>query len=602
MKRALLFAVPAALFGACWNFDELLSRRCASGELPNCTPPALPAYDVTLPTAPICLEAWCAENPFPHALDITALWGAGPQDVWLGTHAGLVMHYDRGSWSVRDAGLTTVAEIWGRGATEVYFVGGDHKPVLFDGRGFKDTGSNAGPLPSYAVAGTPTTLYWGTTPYLMRQSGGDEFTVAFTATGQQVKSIAASSDSECHALVGPGDSNNRVLVRCDGGSETDAGELDVLWPGTNGALWAGGINRLVQLTPPAATTPLGFNVRDGFAIPGGNDVIAVGETTHVYRREGAPVERKLVPSDDGRALLAVWSSGADDIWVGGQAGLLYHWNGDKDVWQPVHRGTLNDFYGIAPSPKGLLAVGVDGLIFRTDAGLWEKSGYEADGNIRAISLLPDGGGYAVGRHIHTLFGVPDAVMETPNDELTGVFTRSEDDAWAVGNEVWQRTSAGWAQRADIRVPPQGLYAVAGAAQRAWAVGRESDAGALVYELFPDGGFRQETNVTPNVEVRAIWMLPDGGFIAGGLGCTIWESSWTSASSCSMTAVTLFGAWSDGANSWLVGDQGVVVNRFMGVNKLVPTGLGGSSRFTGVTGLDGKGVWITGTHGIVMHHP
>jgi hypothetical protein len=154
------------------------------------------------------------------------------------------------------------------------------------------------------------------------------------------------------------------------------------------------------------------------------------------------------------------------------------------------------------------------------------------------------------------------------------------------------------------VPPEGyLWKVAGDSAHAWAVGNAgpADGGALVYELFPDGGARVQP-VDPNVPLFAIAMLPDGGFVAAGIGCFIFESSWTQASQCDDPNATLYDVSASGSDIWAVGDNGVAAHRADGGFSIVPTGVGPSVKFEAVLGIPGQGVWIGADPGHVMHRP
>src|SRR5262249_53488206 len=57
----------------------------------------------------------------PEEIDVAAIWGSGPNDVWAGSHFGKVMHWDGARWAVFDQTFATI-RLWGSGSDDVWGV------------------------------------------------------------------------------------------------------------------------------------------------------------------------------------------------------------------------------------------------------------------------------------------------------------------------------------------------------------------------------------------------------------------------------------------------------------------------------------------------
>jgi hypothetical protein len=87
----------------------------------------------------------------------------------------------------------------------------------------------------------------------------------------------------------------------------------------------------------------------------------------------------------GNWFLGIWGSGPDDIFVVGQPGLIYHWNGDS--WQREQSGTqvaLTDVWG--DDTGTVYATGHRGVILRRNAGgSWSSMNSGTDKNLFSIN-------------------------------------------------------------------------------------------------------------------------------------------------------------------------------------------------------------------------
>ena len=77
----------------------------------------------------------------------------------------------------------------------------------------------------------------------------------------------------------------------------------------------------------------------------------------------------VTPTPQGNTLLAVWGSGAGDVWAGGYGGALVHFDGAK--WQPVlspTRATIRSLFGTGPSH--VVMAGDSATALRFDGTSW----------------------------------------------------------------------------------------------------------------------------------------------------------------------------------------------------------------------------------------
>jgi hypothetical protein len=198
----------------------------------------------------------------------------------------------------------------------------------------------------------------------------------------------------------------------------------------NGAGWS-------IISSPNATT--GYNLLNGVAVAGSNDIWAVGQaaangntySTLIEHSDGgkAPVW-SIVPSpnvaDSSSVLIAISVGAANDLWAVGYStdssfnnhSLTMHWNGAT--------------WSIVPSP----AVGND-ILYAVDAvapnDVWATGrtqvGYSSS---RTLTLHWDGSSWTA---------VPSPNDSTGNNNLYGVAAVSANDVWAVGSAGSSKTLA-----------------------------------------------------------------------------------------------------------------------------------------------------------------
>lgn len=118
--------------------------------------------------------------------------------------------------------------------------------------------------------------------------------------------------------------------------------------------------------------------------------------------------------------LGVWGTGPDDVYVVGQPGLIFHWNGA--AWSQQESGTsvaLTDVWGDGAGT--VYVTGHDGVILRRQGGSWSAMTSGTDADLFSVGAF-HGQIYACGR----------------NDSLA-VLRRLDGGSWGpAGREIYQR--------------------------------------------------------------------------------------------------------------------------------------------------------------------
>jgi len=101
-----------------------------------------------------------------------------------------------------------------------------------------------------------------------------------------------------------------------------------------------------------------------FALAAALSASACGDNVTIERSEEAPVSLTT------NGLRGVWGSSADDVWVVGAAGTIFHFDGES--WQPFASGTEDDLQAVhGTGPGDVWAVG-DDTIVRWDGEVWTE--------------------------------------------------------------------------------------------------------------------------------------------------------------------------------------------------------------------------------------
>jgi hypothetical protein len=70
-----------------------------------------------------------------------------------------------------------------------------------------------------------------------------------------------------------------------------------------------------------------------------NDVWIVGEAGKIFHWNGSVYQRLIAPTYDGKDFYAVWGSSKDDVWMAGKDNAIVHWDGTA-LTAPVQTGMV----------------------------------------------------------------------------------------------------------------------------------------------------------------------------------------------------------------------------------------------------------------------
>lgn len=156
--------------------------------------------------------------------------------------------------------------------------------------------------------------------------------------------------------------------------------------------------------------------------------------TNFYRYNPGPQGSPVTAA----RLSALWGSGPNDVWAGGEAGALLHFDGNK--WSSVPSGVgeaIDALWGSAPN--NVWAVGTSGAILRYRQGGWEQWPQKTTQELVSVWGSSSSSVWAVGRSGTILHFDGQDWRLSPESGLVTSALRSvhgsgPDDVWAVGNE------------------------------------------------------------------------------------------------------------------------------------------------------------------------
>jgi hypothetical protein len=262
---------------------------------------------------------WCWANPLPQGGSLRSVWSSGANDVWAVGES--ILHFDGSSWAVFDKGTAEALNaVWGSGPNDVWTVG------------------NGG-----------TILHW---------NGSIWAAVASPGTAR-LGHVWGNAAADVWIIGDVSGTKGGHLLHWDGSSWSDVTPADPipnvqsLWGGGPGDLWSvrtdcdtvtfrscqGTLQRWNGLAWSAVAKSR-TELLAGFAAlwgSGPDDIWVGGQgpTTSLWHWDGAVLSE--VPSDAIAHVEGMWGSGADDVWAVGEQGALAHWDGV--VWAGVPSGS-----------------------------------------------------------------------------------------------------------------------------------------------------------------------------------------------------------------------------------------------------------------------
>jgi len=114
-----------------------------------------------------------------------------------------------------------------------------------------------------------------------------------------------------------------------------------------------------------------------------NDVWVVGEAGKIFHWNGSVYQRLIAPTYDGKDLYAVWGSSKDDVWIAGKDNAIVHWDGTA-LTAPVQTGiqpappTTTNWRSIAGAGSGATKI----VYFVGDTG---AAGFSVPGSPITVS-------------------------------------------------------------------------------------------------------------------------------------------------------------------------------------------------------------------------
>ncbi|MCI0452044.1 MAG: hypothetical protein L0Z51_06570 [Candidatus Latescibacteria bacterium] len=438
---------------------------------------------------------WTAIDSFPRSSSISALWGSGPDDVWVGYQGGVapLRHFDGQSWEWIPFGLPSdVDDIWGSGPSDIY-VATYNAVKHFDGAGWLDVG-----LSGQRITGTSANDV-----YLMDQNlvhhfdGADWDTLHTFANGNATPASAFAFTGNRLVVARWSYYGPDSLYRWDGTnwtSEAAPGLVRGFWGTTPDDMIAAGSDAAgvgaiwrwdgIQWSAMPLPQPIGA-VRDLVGVASDQLYATTCCDGVLLRYDGANWQAESVPG--AQYMTSTWASSSSDIFLAAGFDVLLH--NDGTGWSTAIPGKPQYARVVwAESPQRLVVVGRYG-VSRFDHGTWttEDLGdwggdpsalvggdwndlYLGDGNdgilhydgaewtpisdVNTYDLCPspDGHLFAVTNdHISRWDGVAWTSVDAVNDYLYRVWAARSDYAIVLGaNGTWKYDGSTLTKVADGR--------------------------------------------------------------------------------------------------------------------------------------------------------
>jgi hypothetical protein len=315
--------------------------------------------------------------PIDTQINVTSVWGSGPNDVWAVGTSRTVLHYNGTIWEkaapmTDDASPFTMRSVWLGAPNDVWIAAG---PFIYHSTGWNGptgtewkTAFELDGASNTAIRGTNGTVWiarqvlnnpWTLSPsaIVCREWSGDgPVDGAFVETpmlnadgADGLWSLATTGADEAWATsVGSNDRPGARVVRFhragDAGAEWQVEEHDSrtsrnlhgVW-GNDQVVWVVGEGGVLRRMTPAklashafevVASPVTTELRAAWGF-GANDVWAVGDDATVLHFDGnawARLATSLDAASEKPNLFAVWGSAPNDVWIGGN-GVMLHFEG-----------------------------------------------------------------------------------------------------------------------------------------------------------------------------------------------------------------------------------------------------------------------------------
>jgi hypothetical protein len=271
--------------------------------------------------------------------DLRAVWGSGPNDVWVVGDGGAVLRWDGARWrSVQSNTFASLRAIWGDSPTNVWAVG----------TAFSDV------------------------PVVIRWNGTSWRTVSFVQSRRYpLRGVWGERADAVRVVGGSFENPAGPVYRWDGAAwrEERLADRDVLSLGIHGRAgmgpWVVGDNgsafrRDAAAWMELASLPRGVTFTGGVWIWSAEDVWATGArgALHHYAM-GRWTTSMLRTTEQFNAL---WGDAPMSMWSVGRRGAIARWNGAD--WTVVQASTQDLWSVWGAGPNDVWAVGDNGTILR----------------------------------------------------------------------------------------------------------------------------------------------------------------------------------------------------------------------------------------------
>lgn len=356
---------------------------------------------------------WVRLASTPSAQTLWGIWGADPNDVWAVGDNGTILHKDAAGWSLVTHDLTTssLRAVRGTGPKDVWITGAGTL-LHYDGVRWKRVTS---PTPNtlHAVWPSAPDDVWaaGNLGTIARYPGAGWTQQLPEPTSNRLDSIAAAGAVPTSAwavgVLG-------TVLRYDGMQWTTVTDSPVqslealvgVWARSDQEIWIGSKSGEVYRYDGTWTT---FSDVSTFGIAdiwGTATEVWVVAGTEVLRHDGMTWSTEQIPG--GPTLATVWTTGPDDVWVGGVQGTIFHrtalgwiesttpttqhvasiWgSAPDDVWACGNNGMIIHYDGVSwtemasgttlplssirgTGPDDVWAVGAGGVVIHWDGASW----------------------------------------------------------------------------------------------------------------------------------------------------------------------------------------------------------------------------------------
>jgi hypothetical protein len=228
---------------------------------------------------------------------LSALFGFGPSDVWAAGANGTVLHFDGKAWAKVPSGTSrSLKSIWGATPNDVWFVGESGAALRWNGSSLQPV-AGAASVNFGSVRGTAANAV-----FLCASTGlffYDGTFHEFTRGGNKV---------ECGSLFALG-ANVGALVNKANSSQGEVEALDS----------TGGTVVMVGDVPVGEALMVGVTA---------TDLWLLSQNAKSVSRFGSGAVKELVLPKDMSAS-AAWVNGPNDVWLGGNQGMLAHFDGTQ---------------------------------------------------------------------------------------------------------------------------------------------------------------------------------------------------------------------------------------------------------------------------------